>query len=63
MGDFINAYSTGQLIPREQLEDLAVERVIWKWILNNYSTDRIHLALDTDSGQALLSMVINHWVV
>jgi len=51
------------LIPREQLEDLAVERVIRKWILNNYSMDRIHLVLDRDSGQALLSMVINPWVV
>jgi len=33
------------------------------WILNNYSADRIHLAQGRDSGQDLLSTVMNPWVV
>ena len=45
------------------MEDLALKRVIQKWILNSYSMDRIRLALDRGSGQALLSMVMNPWVV
>ena len=49
--------------PKRITGDLAVERVIQKWNLNNYSMDRMRLAPDRDSGQALLSMVMNPWVV
>jgi hypothetical protein len=49
--------------PKRTAGRSGLERVIQKWILNNYSMDRIHLAPDRDSGQALLSKVIKPWVV